>query len=82
MARSTVHDRSHHVRRGFPGTNVSGAIRMASMLLRPEVVSFLDVVTRSEGVKLRFDHAIVQPESRLARRGLSARRPGVADVAD
>jgi voltage-gated potassium channel len=47
-------------------TNVSGAIRMASMLLRPEVVSFLDVVTRSEGLELRFEQAVVQPDSKLA----------------
>ena len=41
--------------------NVSGAIRMASILLRPEVVSFLDIVTRSEGLALRFEQAVVQP---------------------
>ena len=46
--------------------NVSGAIRMASMVLRPEVVSFLDVVTRSEGLQLRFEQAIVQENSELA----------------
>jgi voltage-gated potassium channel len=46
--------------------NVSGAIRMASMLLRPEVVSFLDVVTRSEGMDLRFEQAEVHPGSPLA----------------
>lgn len=50
--------------------NVSGAIRMASMLLHPGVVSFLDVVTRSEGLELRFDQAIVGQESRLAGRTL------------
>ena len=46
--------------------NVSGAIKMASMLLRPEVVSFLDVVTRSEGLELRFEQAVVQPDYKLA----------------
>ena len=50
--------------------NVSGAIRMASMLLRPEVVSFLDIVTRSEGLQLRFEQAVVQPDSQLAGRTL------------
>jgi voltage-gated potassium channel len=50
--------------------NVSGAIRMASMLLHPEVVSFLDIVTRAEGLELRFDHAVVGPQSRLAGRTL------------
>jgi voltage-gated potassium channel len=46
--------------------NVSGAIRMASMLLRPEVVSFLDIVTRSEGLQLRFEQAVVESKSQLA----------------
>ena len=46
--------------------NVSGAIRMASMLLRPEMVSFLDIVTRPEGLELRFEQAVVQPNSQLA----------------
>lgn len=46
--------------------NISGAIRMASMLLRPEVVSFLDIVTRSEGLELRFEQAVIQSDSPLA----------------
>ena len=50
--------------------NGSGAIRMASMLLRPEVVSFLDIVTRSEGLQVRFEQAVVQPDSQLAGRTL------------
>jgi voltage-gated potassium channel len=50
--------------------NVSGAIRMVSMLLRPEVISFLDIVTRSEGLELRFEQAVVEPDSRLARQTL------------
>ena len=50
--------------------NISSAIRMASMLLRPEVVSFLDIVTRSEGLQLRFEQAVVQPHSQLAGRTL------------
>jgi voltage-gated potassium channel len=45
--------------------NVSGAIRMASMLLRPEVVSFIDIVTRSEGLEPRFEQAVVQANSEL-----------------
>jgi voltage-gated potassium channel len=46
--------------------NVSGAIRMASMLLRPEVVSFLDIATRSDGLELRFEQAAILPNSKLA----------------
>ena len=37
------------------------------MLLRPEVVSFLDIVTRSEGLELRFEQAVVQPDSELGK---------------
>ncbi len=56
--------------------NVSGAIRMASMLVRPEVVSFLDIVTRSEGLALRFEQAVVQQDSQLAGQSLiNARIP-------
>ena len=50
--------------------NVSGAIRMASMLLRPDVVAFLDIATRSDGLDLRFEQAVVQPDSQLAGRTL------------
>ena len=46
--------------------NVSGAIRMASMLLRPELVTFLDIATRSEGLELRFEQAAILPDSKLA----------------
>ena len=46
--------------------NVSGAIRMASMLLRPEVVTFLDIATRSEGLELRFEQTAILPDSKLA----------------
>jgi len=46
--------------------NVSGAIRMASMLLRPEVVSFLDLASRSPGLRLRMEQASIGPDSRLA----------------
>ncbi len=38
--------------------------------LRPEVVSFLDIVTRSEGMELRFEQAVVQSDSQLAGRTL------------
>lgn len=46
--------------------NVSGAIRMASVLLRPSVVSFLDVVTRSPGLALRLEQATVSDGSAVA----------------
>lgn len=54
--------------------NVSGAIRMASMLLRPEVVAFLDIATRSDGLELRFEQASIQPDSHLAGRTLMEAR--------
>jgi len=43
---------------------------MALILLRPEVVSFLDIVTRSEGLSLRFEQPVVQADSQLAGRTL------------
>ena len=46
--------------------NVSGAIRMASVLLRPSVVSFLDIATRSSHLALRMEETIIPENSRLA----------------
>lgn len=43
--------------------NVSGAIRMASVLLRPSVVSFLDIATRSSKLALRREQASIDPEA-------------------
>jgi voltage-gated potassium channel len=45
--------------------NVSGALRMASMLVRPSVVSFLDVATRSSGMDLRIEQAAILEGSSL-----------------
>ncbi len=39
--------------------NVSGAVRMASVLIRPSVVSFLDVATRSSNLNLRMEQLTV-----------------------
>jgi voltage-gated potassium channel len=43
--------------------NLSGGMRMAAMLLQPQVVSFLDVATRSEELDLRLEEVHVPPES-------------------
>jgi len=43
--------------------NVSSAIRMASVLLRPSVVSFVDIATRSPDLKLRMEQATVTARS-------------------
>jgi len=45
--------------------NVSGAVRMASVLLRPSVVSFLDIATRSSDMALRMEQARIKAKSRL-----------------
>lgn len=50
--------------------NVSGAVRMASVLLRPSVVSFLDIVTRSPDMALRMEQATVAPDSVVAEKTL------------
>lgn len=46
--------------------NASGAIRMASFMLRPSVVSFLDVATRSPDLTLRMEQETVTESSPLA----------------
>lgn len=46
--------------------NASGAIRMASFMVRPTVVSFLDVATRSPDLTLRLEQETVQPSSPMA----------------
>lgn len=46
--------------------NVSSALRMASVMLRPTVLSFLDVATRSPEFSLRFEEAPVTEDSSLA----------------
>jgi voltage-gated potassium channel len=50
--------------------NASGAIRMASFMLRPSVVSFLDVATRSPDLTLRLEQETVTHSSPLAGRTL------------
>jgi voltage-gated potassium channel len=45
--------------------NVSGALQMASFLLRPSVVTFLDVAFRSPEVSLRLEQATVGIDSTL-----------------
>jgi voltage-gated potassium channel len=46
--------------------NASGAIRMASFMLRPSVVSFLDVATRSPDLTLRLEQETVHASSPMA----------------
>jgi voltage-gated potassium channel len=46
--------------------NVSSAIRMASVLLRPSVVSFLDVATRSSDLALRMEQLLIGERSDVA----------------
>lgn len=51
--------------------NLTGGSRMASMLLRPEVISFLDVVTRGDGLTLRLEQVGISEASDLAGRTLA-----------
>ena len=46
--------------------NVSSAIRMASVLLRPSAVSFLDIATRSSDLALRMEQVVIEPTSEVA----------------
>jgi len=50
--------------------NVTGALRMTAVLLRPSVVSFLDVATRSPDVDLRLEEATVSESSKICGRTL------------
>ncbi|MCA9736014.1 MAG: potassium channel protein [Gemmatimonadetes bacterium] len=50
--------------------NVSGALQMAGFMLRPSVVSFLDVVMRSPDTFLRMEQATIASASPLAGRTL------------
>jgi voltage-gated potassium channel len=54
--------------------NLTGGIRMAAMMLRPEVVSFLDVVTRGDGLTLRLEEIRIHAGSPIAGRTLSEAR--------
>lgn len=51
--------------------NVTGGIRMASVLLRPSVVSFLDIATRSSTLALRMEQATITETSPVAGKSLS-----------
>jgi voltage-gated potassium channel len=51
--------------------NASGAIRMASYMLRPVVVSFLDVATRSPDLTLRMEQEAVLETSPLSGKTLA-----------
>jgi len=54
--------------------NVTGGVRMASMLLRPQVVSFLDVVMKEEELALRLEEVAVPTGSTLAGKSLAEAR--------
>lgn len=45
--------------------NLTGGTRMASVLLRPQVVSFLDVVARGDGLALRLEEIQIPNDSSL-----------------
>lgn len=51
--------------------NITGGIRMASVLLRPQVVSFLDVVTLAEDISLRLEEVTVPETSALVDQDLA-----------
>ncbi|MDX1579369.1 MAG: TrkA C-terminal domain-containing protein, partial [Gemmatimonadota bacterium] len=53
---------------------VTGGVRMASVLLRPTVVSFLDVVARGEGLALRLEQVNITEESPLEGTSLAEAR--------
>lgn len=54
--------------------NVSSAIRMASVLLRPSAVSFLDIATRSSDLALRMEQLVIGANSDVAGKTLMEAR--------
>ena len=54
--------------------DMSGAIRMASVLLRPSVVSFIDIATRSSDLTPRMEQTTINQASKLAGRTLAEAR--------
>ena len=54
--------------------NLTGGMRMAAMLLQPEVVSFLDVATRSEDLDLRLEEVHVPAGSPFEEQTLAEAR--------
>ena len=54
--------------------NVSSAIRMASVLLRPSAVSFLDIATRSSDLALRMEQLLIGERSDVAGKTLMEAR--------
>lgn len=54
--------------------NITGGARMASALLRPNVLSFLDVITGGEGLALRLEEVQLPEGSRLSEMTLEEAR--------
>ncbi len=50
---------------------ITGGVRMASSLIRPHVISFLDAATIGADIDLRLEEAVIPPGSALAGRSLS-----------
>lgn len=51
--------------------NITGGVRMAAMLLRPSVVSFLDTVTHEGELSLRLEQAQIQENTQLVGKTLA-----------
>lgn len=75
VARAQAEEAADKIRRAGADHVVSpqviGGIRMASMLLRPEVMSFLDVITGAEGLSLRLEEVEVPEGSTLSDHSLA-----------
>lgn len=74
VARAITHN-SHEklIRAGADKTvspNEIGGHRMASMLLKPNVIAFLDTITHSGKIDLNLNEVIIKPHSRLSHKTL------------
>ncbi len=75
-------DQEHKVRKVGANSVVSpqhiGGLRMASELIRPTVVTFLDTMLRDEDRNLRIEEAVIPPDSPLV--GGAIRDIGLDDI--
>ena len=78
VARAYSEESFEKLRRAGAGHVISptltGGIRMAATLLRPDIVSFLDVATTGADIDLRLEEAEIPAESRLVGQSLADAR--------
>ena len=74
IARAITHNSHAKLIRAGANKTVSpneiGGHRMASMLMKPSVIAFLDTITHSGQIDLNLNEVVIQPASRLSNKTL------------